>query len=70
MTHPALLIAGREFRTYAGTASFWIALAVGPMIMGGALALTGGAKPPPPSASLVLHQVGRASCRERVSNCV
>jgi ABC-2 type transport system permease protein len=36
---PAWLIAEREFRAYATTASFWIALAVGPLVMGGALAL-------------------------------
>lgn len=39
----AWLIAGREFRAYTTTASFWIAAALGPMLLGGGVLL---AKPP------------------------
>lgn len=43
---PALLIAEREFRTYAATLSFWIALAVGPLLTAGMLVFgTSDAKP-------------------------
>jgi ABC-type Na+ efflux pump permease subunit len=48
------LIAGREFRTYVATTSFWIALALGPLILGGALTLGAGLRQAPPSASLTL----------------
>jgi ABC-2 type transport system permease protein len=58
MSHPALLIAAREFRTYVATASFWIALAIGPLLMGGALLLTAGLPKPPTSASLTLVRDG------------
>jgi len=44
------LIAEREFRTYAATASFWIALAVGPLAIAGAAALTSVASAPVPIA--------------------
>ena len=54
MSHPAWLIAAREFRTYAATSSFWVALALGPLLMGGALLLTSAAPKPPPNASLTL----------------
>ncbi len=54
------LIAGREFRAYAMTASFWVALAIGPLLMAGALLLTGmgtgAAHRQPPAASLALVQ--------------
>ena len=52
------LIAGREFRAYAMTASFWVALAVGPLLMGAALLLSGGhgQAPARPSATLTLTQ--------------
>lgn len=52
------LIAGREFRAYAMTASFWVALAIGPLLMaGGLLASTHGAAKPrdPPSSVLTLE---------------
>jgi ABC-2 type transport system permease protein len=49
MTAPVWLIAGREFRAYAATASFWVALAIGPLLMGGALLLTG-SQPGPKAA--------------------
>jgi ABC-2 type transport system permease protein len=42
------LIMGREFRTYSATASFWIALLIGPVTMLGATQLTHGAAPPAP----------------------
>ncbi len=37
MNHPIWLIAGREFRAYVTTASFWLALAIGPLLTGGAM---------------------------------
>jgi ABC-2 type transport system permease protein len=42
----AWLIAGREFRTYAATWSFWLALLLGPLLLGGALLAASG----PPAA--------------------
>jgi ABC-2 type transport system permease protein len=45
--NPFLLIAEREFRAYVATVSFWVALAVGPLVMAGAVALTRVAGPPP-----------------------
>ncbi len=36
---PVWLIAERELRTYLATASFWIALAIGPLLMAGVLAM-------------------------------
>ncbi|HEY0648454.1 ABC transporter permease, partial [Phenylobacterium sp.] len=54
MSHPVWLIAAREFRTYAATTSFWVALALGPLLMGGALLLTSGPPKAPASASLTL----------------
>ena len=36
---PVWLIAERELRTYLATASFWIALAIGPLLMAGVLVL-------------------------------
>jgi len=52
------LIAGREFRAYAMTASFWVALALGPILMGAVVLLSGGhgAAPAQPSATLTLTQ--------------
>lgn len=54
MSHPAWLIAAREFRTYAATTSFWVALAIGPLLMGGALLLTSGPPKATEKASLTL----------------
>lgn len=51
MTGPVRLIAEREFRTYVATASFWIALLVGPILMAaaaGALAVSSRAPAPAP----------------------
>src|SRR5206468_8253804 len=39
MSPPLWLIAGREFRAYTATASFWVALAIGPLAMSGVLGL-------------------------------
>ena len=39
MSLPLWLIAGREFRAYTATASFWVALAIGPLAMSGVLGL-------------------------------
>ena len=37
---PAWLIAGREFKAYATTASFWVALSLGPVMAAGVLVLS------------------------------
>lgn len=51
------LIAGREFRAYAMTASFWVALAVGPLLMGAGLLVAGAPAPAGQlAASLTLSQ--------------
>ncbi|HZZ36711.1 MAG TPA: ABC transporter permease [Caulobacteraceae bacterium] len=55
MNAPIWLIAEREFRAYAATFSFWVALAVGPLVMAGVLGLaslssSGGPPPPTPVA--------------------
>ena len=47
MTAPVWLIAERELRTYVATASFWAALAVGPLAAG-AMLMFGGAHAPTP----------------------
>jgi len=41
LTSPVFLIAAREFRTYVATVSFWVALAIGPLLMAGLLVLAG-----------------------------
>ncbi len=56
MTPPAILIAGREFRAYVATASFWVALAVGPLAVGGAMALSAAGGPPRPAPITVQSQ--------------
>lgn len=53
MTPPAWLIAGREFRTYAATVSFWVALLVGPLCMVAAL-LAAGTAPSGPARAVSL----------------
>jgi ABC-2 type transport system permease protein len=55
VTAPAWLIAEREFRAYTTTTSFWIALAIGPLFMAGALALAGLASGPPPPISVAVR---------------
>jgi ABC-2 type transport system permease protein len=55
VTPPVWLIAGREFRAYAATLSFWIALAVGPLVLAGALALaTVASSPAAPATAAVV----------------
>jgi ABC-2 type transport system permease protein len=54
MNHPIWLIAAREFRTYAAATSFWVALAIGPLLMGGALLLTSSLPKAPERASLTV----------------
>lgn len=54
MTAPIWLIAAREFRTYVATTSFWVALALGPLLMGGGLLLMASLPKAPASASLTL----------------
>ncbi len=68
MTAPVWLIAGREFRTYVATASFWVALAVGPVIMGGALLLSASQPPPAPQASLTLARTPDGGAEARFSD--
>jgi ABC-2 type transport system permease protein len=62
MTHPAWLIAVREFRTYVATTSFWVALALGPILMGGGLLLASNLPKPPPRSTLTL-EAGEAGVR-------
>jgi ABC-2 type transport system permease protein len=50
VTGPVWLIAGREFRAYAATASFWVALAVGPLVLAGVMALSAANRSAPPAA--------------------
>lgn len=45
MTAPVWLIAERELRTYVATASFWAALAIGPLAAGALLMLSGDHQP-------------------------
>lgn len=52
MTSPVWLIAAREFRAYVTTGSFWLALAIGPLLTGGGMLLA--RTPPPPQEALVL----------------
>ena len=75
MTAPVWLIAEREIRTYVATASFWIALAVGPLAAGGVFLISGGHAPLLPvqvhagnatltqSAAAALEQAGRLEGR-------
>ncbi len=58
MTAPVWLIAEREIRTYVATASFWIALAIGPLVAAGALALSGN---PAPQPTLITVETGNAA---------
>jgi ABC-2 type transport system permease protein len=60
MTAPAWLIAEREIRTYVATASFWIALAIGPLIAAGALALSSATAPPPTLVTVVTDNLALA----------
>ena len=53
-----LLIAEREFKAYATTASFWVALAMGPLLMGLA-GLATGAMHPGPAPRVVSIQADR-----------
>lgn len=46
MIRSAGLIAGREFRTYAATWSFWVALLLGPVLLGGAFVAASGPAAP------------------------
>lgn len=66
MTAPVWLIAGREFRAYAATASFWVALAVGPLVLSGAMLMTGG-RAPPSTAALTLTRADHGVVEARFS---
>ncbi len=46
MTPPILLIAEREFRTYVATLSFWLSLALAPLVAGTVLLFSHGVQPP------------------------
>jgi ABC-type Na+ efflux pump permease subunit len=62
------LIAGREFRAYVATASFWLALMVGPAVMAAGLLLIGtGPKAGPPPASLTLTRGPGGAAEARFS---
>lgn len=75
MSAPILLIAGREFRTYVATVSFWLSLAIAPLAAGSALLLSGGQPQPLPvsiqggdphlaqSATLALQEAGKLEGR-------
>ena len=68
---PILLIAEREFRTYVATLSFWLSLAVAPLVAGAAMLFSGGPGQPLPvsilgapaqlvhSADLALNEAAR-----------
>ena len=68
---PVLLIAEREFRTYVATLSFWLSLAIAPLMAGGALLFSAGPSQLPAvsiqssdgqllhSASQALEEAGR-----------
>ena len=59
MSAAVWLIAGREFRAYVATASFWVALAVGPVVMAGGVLIVGAQQTSAPRAdSLTLTQIG------------
>jgi ABC-2 type transport system permease protein len=55
VTAPALLIAEREFRAYTTTASFWVALVLGPLVMAGVLAVTGASQGAPPPLAVAVR---------------
>ena len=61
---PILLIAEREFRTYVATLSFWLSLAVAPLMAGAALLFS--ASPQSPAVSIqsgdsrLVHSAGQA----------
>jgi ABC-type Na+ efflux pump permease subunit len=63
--NPIWLIAGREFRAYTTTASFWIALVTGPALAAGAVALASGqaAHAPPATLTLAAAPVGGFEAR-------
>ena len=76
---PVLLIAEREFRTYVATLSFWLSLAVAPVLAGAALLFSGGGPVQPllvsiqggnaqlvHSASLALEEASRLEGRSIV----
>jgi ABC-2 type transport system permease protein len=75
MTAPVWLIAEREVRTYVATVSFWAALAIGPLVAGGVLLVSGEHDNPSPvtiragdaqlaqSAAMALEQAGRLEGR-------
>ena len=55
MTAPVWLIAEREFRAYAATASFWVALAIGPIAMAVVLVLIATTAKPAAPAAVAVH---------------
>src|SRR4051812_16022049 len=64
MNAPIWLIAEREFKAYAATFSFWVALAVGPLVMVGVLALAGLAATAPPPPTRVAIESDDAALRQ------
>jgi ABC-2 type transport system permease protein len=67
VTTPTWLIAEREFRAYTATASFWIALAVGPLMMAAGLGLTALATAPRPPITVAVHADDPALAREAMT---
>lgn len=65
MSPPAWLIAGREFRAYVATASFWVALLVGPLVTAGGLLLMAHqpTQAPPQTLTLSPAQGGAVEAR-------
>lgn len=55
MTGPVWLIAEREFRAYAATASFWVALVIGPVAMAVVLALVAATSKPALPTPIEIH---------------
>ncbi|HEY3811675.1 MAG TPA: ABC transporter permease [Caulobacteraceae bacterium] len=55
MTGPVWLIAEREFRAYAATGSFWVALVIGPIAMAVVLALVAATAKPVAPTSVAIH---------------
>jgi len=65
MTRPILLIAEREFRTYVATLSFWLALAIAPLMSGAVMLFAGTPAQPVPvsisgTAGPLTHSARRA----------
>lgn len=65
-----LLIAEREFRAYATTASFWLALAMGPLLLGVAALGLGALHPREPAPRIVSIQADKPQAAETVQGAL